>query len=129
MTERSHSTVLVVDDAESARYALARALRAEGFQTLEAASGQQALDLADDASAIVLDVHLPDILGVEVCRRLRERASTATLPIVHVSAVYITGHARAAGERAGADAYLVAPVNPKELAKSLDQLIAARGTA
>ena len=126
MTDRSKSTILVVDDAEAGRYALSRALRAEGFAIVEAATGQEALDRAEEASAVVLDVHLPDILGLDVCRRLRERPSTARLPIVHVSAVYVTGHARAAGERAGADAYLLSPVNTRELAQTLDGLIARR---
>lgn len=126
MTQRSHHTVLVVDDAEAGRYALSRSLRAEGFQTLEAANGAEALALAGSVSAVVLDVHLPDIQGVEVCRLLRERADTKALPIVHVSAIYVTGHARAAAERAGADAYLVSPIHPKEVAQLLDKLIAAR---
>lgn len=126
MIERSNHTVLVVDDAEAGRYALSRSLRAEGFQTLEASTGAQGLSLAGSASAVVLDVHLPDISGVEVCRQLRDRADTATVPIVHVSAIYVTGHARAAAERAGADGYLLSPVNARELAQLLDKLIAAR---
>lgn len=128
MPDRSQSTILVVDDSEAGRYAVARGLRSEGFATLEAASGREALDRAADVAAIVLDVHLPDILGLDVCRTLRERPATARLPIVHVSAVYVTGHAQAAAERAGADAYLLAPVNTRELAQTLDRLI-ARGAA
>ncbi|HEX7891228.1 MAG TPA: response regulator [Ramlibacter sp.] len=126
MTKRSNYKVLVVDDTEAGRYALSRFLRAEGFQTLEAATGAEALALAGGASAVVLDVHLPDIMGVEVCRQLRERPDMAAVPIVHVSAIYVTGHARAAAERAGADAYLVSPVNPRELAQLLDKLIDVR---
>lgn len=126
MTQRSKYTVLVVDDSEAGRYALSRSLRAEGFQTVEAATGAQALQLAGSASAVVLDVHLPDISGVEVCRQLRDRADTASMPIVHISAIYVTGHARAAAERAGADDYLLSPINAKDLARLLDKLIAAR---
>ena len=126
MSERSKHTVLVVDDAPSNRYALARGLRAEGFQTREAGTGAEALALAPEVSAVVLDVHLPDVNGLDVCRQLRARSDTAAMPIVHVSGVYVTGHARAAGEYAGADAYLLAPAQPKELAGTLDRLIAAR---
>jgi CheY-like chemotaxis protein len=70
--QRSNFTVLVVDDAEAGRYALSRSLRAEGFRTVEAARGAEALALAGSASAVVLDVHLPDIQSVEVCDRWRE---------------------------------------------------------
>lgn len=129
MTERSEHTVLVVDDAEASRYALARGLRAEGYATLEAANGNEALELAPRASAVVLDVHLPDVHGREVCRRLRSRADTVDLPIVHVSAVYITRHHRALAEHAGADDYLVTPVDPRQLASTLDRLIADRAPA
>lgn len=129
MTERSDSTILVVDDADSNRYALARGLRAEGFATLEAATGTEALALAAQATAVVLDVHLPDIEGMEVCRRLRADPVTAGMPIVHVSAVFITGYHRARAELAGADDYLLTPVDPKLLARTLDKLIAARAAA
>lgn len=127
MPEASQHKVLVVDDAPATRYALARALRAEGFETVEAATGAEALALAAGASAVVLDVHLPDMNGMEVCRQLRSQPATADLPIVHVSGVYITGHARALGEQAGADAYLLAPANPRELADTLNGLIRSKG--
>lgn len=57
---RGGYSILVVDDNESARYATARGLRAMGYQTVEAAGGAEALTLAEHASAVVLDVHLPD---------------------------------------------------------------------
>ena len=123
---RQQHTILVVDDAQAQRYAIARGLRAEGFGTMEAATGTQALELAGQVAAVVLDVNLPDIDGMEVCRRLRGAPATATLPIVHVSAVYITGYHRARGEHAGADEYMVSPVDTKVLAGRLDTLIAAR---
>jgi DNA-binding response OmpR family regulator len=128
-TDRKQYTVLVVDDAEAHRYAIARGLRAEGFETLEAGTGKQALELAPQVAAVVLDVNLPDIDGMEVCRQLRGAPATAKLPVVHVSAVFITGYHRAKGEHAGADEYMVTPVDSKVLASRLDTLIAARRTA
>lgn len=126
MSSRSIHSVLVVDDAESSRYALSRGLRAEGFQTVEAAAGAQALELAEYVSAVVLDVHLPDVHGFEVCRLLRGNLNTARVPIIHVSAVYVEDAHRVAGTRAGADAYLVAPVDTTELAALIDRLVAER---
>jgi CheY-like chemotaxis protein len=67
MTQRSAQTILVVDDSDASRYALARGLRAEGFGTLEAATGTEALAMAGDASAVVLDVNLPDIRSTLAC--------------------------------------------------------------
>jgi CheY-like chemotaxis protein len=124
--ERSQHSILVVDDVEASRYAMSRSLRASGFRTVEASAGAQALELAEYVSGVVLDVHLPDLHGFEVCRLLREKPSTARVPIVHVSAVYVGGEHIATGREAGADAYLVAPVDPQDLAARLDELIALR---
>jgi CheY-like chemotaxis protein len=124
--QRSAQSILVVDDAESNRYALSRALRAEGFHTMEAAAGAQALELAEYVSAVVLDVHLPDLHGFEVCRLLRGNPKTSKVPVIHVSAVYVSNEDRLAGQRAGADAYLVAPVDTTELASTIDRLVQER---
>ncbi|HET8748670.1 MAG TPA: response regulator [Ramlibacter sp.] len=126
MIDRSHHSVLVVDDNPASRYASARALRAAGFNTVEASAGAEALELVEFVSAVVLDVHLPDLLGFEVCRLLRQRAPTASLPVVHVSAIYVTPDEQRTGKEAGADEYLVAPVDPEALVATLDRLIAGR---
>ncbi|MCD6076316.1 MAG: hybrid sensor histidine kinase/response regulator [Ramlibacter sp.] len=127
--ERSTHSILVVDDAESNRYAVSRALRAAGYQTVEAAAGAQALELAEYVEAVVLDVHLPDLHGFEVCRLLRANPKTARVPVIHISAVYVTDEDRAAGERAGADAYMVSPVDTDELASTIDRLVQDRAGA
>ncbi|MEJ5992656.1 response regulator [Ramlibacter sp. PS3R-8] len=125
--DRSAHTVLVVDDNPSTRYSTARVIRAAGFRTAEAATGREALDMAAQGiSAVVLDVHLPDIDGFEVCRNLRARPVTALLPIVHLSAAYIRDEDRVAGLDAGADGYLVHPVEPAVLVATLQALIRAR---
>ncbi|MBE7369661.1 response regulator transcription factor [Ramlibacter pallidus] len=124
---RAEHSILVVDDNESTRYATSRSLRAAGFNTLEAAAGAEALELVDYVSAVVLDVHLPDLLGFEVCRLLRRRAGTASLPVVYVSAMYVTQEDQVHGMETGADAYMVAPVDPEALLATLDQLILDRG--
>src|SRR5438128_317590 len=64
---RNQSTVLVVDDEPAVRYSTARQLQSAGFKTLETASGYEALDMAERADAVVLDVNLPDLYGIEVC--------------------------------------------------------------
>ena len=125
--DRSLHTVLVVDDNPATRYATGRVIRASGFRTAEAGSGFEALDLiARGVSAVVLDVHLPDIDGFEVCRRIRANPATATLPVVHLSAEYIRNEDRVTGLNAGADGYLVHPVEPAVLVATLQALIRAR---
>jgi PAS domain S-box-containing protein len=124
--ERDKHTVLVVDDDPATRYATARVLRAAGFRTQEAATGMQALAAAPQVSAMVLDVHLPDLDGFEVCRLLRAQPQTAHMPVMHVSAAYVQSEDKVAGLNAGADAYLVRPVEPAVLIATLQALIRAR---
>lgn len=126
---REQHTILVVDDSPGARYAVARLLRAAGFRTKAASTGAEALVLAASASAAVLDVHLPDIHGMEVCRLLRRNPATASLPIVHLSGIYVSEEDSERGRGAGADAYLIAPVSSEELAGTLDELLARAARA
>lgn len=126
--ERAQHSVLVVDDNESSRYATCRGLRAAGFNTIEAGAGAEALELVDFVSAVVLDVHLPDLMGFEVCRLLRSRPGTTSLPVVYVSAMYVTEQDQVTGMKTGADAYMVAPVDPEALLATLDHLISTRAT-
>lgn len=121
--ERSVHRVLVVDDNHAMRYATARGLRAAGFSTVEAGAGAEGLALSKTASAVVLDIHLPDINGFEVCRLVRADPATAALPVVHVSAVFIDEKDQRESRAAGADAYLVGPVLPTQLATLVDELI------
>jgi DNA-binding response OmpR family regulator len=122
--QRDTTSILVVDDNHSARYAIARSLRSAGYKTMEASSGAEALEFADYVAAVVLDLHLPDLLGWEVCRLLRAKASTATLPIVHVTAKYLSEEDKAQSLACGADTYFAAPVDPQVLVSTLDGLIA-----
>ena len=125
--DRSRHTVLVVDDNPATRYATARVIRAAGFATAEAGTGAEALRLATTAiSALVLDVHLPDIDGFEICRRLRADPATAALPVIHLSAAYVQSEDKVTGLNAGADAYLVHPVEPAVLVATLQALVRAR---
>lgn len=123
MNDRSRQTILVVDDQASNRYSLCRILRGAGYPVLEAATGAEALELVPSAAAVVLDVHLPDIDGFEVCRRMRAMDETRALPVVHVSSVHVTGFAQAKGQRSGADAYLLNPVGAEQLLPLLDGLL------
>jgi DNA-binding response OmpR family regulator len=115
-------TVLVVDDDESIRVALERALRLEGFAVQTAGGGLAALELVDDdpPAVMVLDVTMPDISGVTVTARLRERG--VDVPICILSARDEV-HDRVAGLQAGADDYVVKPFDLEELIARLHALL------
>lgn len=114
-------TVLVVDDDKAKRYSLSRVLAMGGYEPREAASGYEALNLLDDVAAVVLDVHLPDLHGFEVCARIRQRYPA--MPIVHVSTVFVEEPYPLAGKFAGANHYLVPPFEPSVLIEVLDRLV------
>ncbi len=120
--------ILVVDDNEAARYALRRHLEREGFIVTDAATGRDALAEAIVAplpNLVILDVNLPDISGFEVCRRLRVTPSTARIPVLQLSATSIDAQSQVSGLEAGADAYLVEPVDRNVLVATVHALLRA----
>jgi CheY-like chemotaxis protein len=122
--DRTQHRLLVVNDDPVGRYTTVRLLNAAGFPTEEAANGAQALAVADrDISAVVLDIHLPDIDGFELCRRLRARNTTFRLPVIHLTAAYLTDEDKVRGLDAGADAYLTHPVEPAVLVSTIQALV------
>jgi PAS domain S-box-containing protein len=125
--DRAQHELLIVDDDPASRYVTARTLRSAGFRTREAATGAEGLLAADDGiSAMVLDVHLPDIDGFELCRRLRSRPGTRRLPVLHLTAAYVSDEDKVRGLDAGADAYLTRPVEPAVLVATVQALVRAR---
>lgn len=125
--DRAAHPLLVVNDDPVGRYTTVRLLNAAGFPTIEAATGAEALAAVDQRpSAVVLDIHLPDIDGFELCRRLRAQASTFRLPVIHLTAAYLTDEDKVRGLDAGADAYLTHPVEPAVLVSTIQALVRTR---
>ena len=123
----ARSVILVVDDNPASRYATSHILRAEGFQVLEAASGQEALMLAQQGpDLVVLDVNLPDIDGFEVCRRLRASPVTARTPVVHLSATFVNAADQVRGFEMGADGYITHPIEPPVLIATVNAFLRTR---
>src|SRR5712691_6424169 len=121
------ATVLVVEDAADVRKVTAHTLEHAGFRVLQAGTGADALALArQGVDLVVLDIHLPDIDGWEVCRRLKADAETASILVLHLSAAYRTSDDRARGLDVGADGYLVHPVEPEELVATCRALLRTR---
>jgi signal transduction histidine kinase len=117
-------SILVVDDRPANRYAVVHALRRAGYEVIEAETGAKALDLAKQSpSAILLDVKLPDILGYEVCRRLKANPRTSHIPVLQLSAAFVDNESRVYALESGADAYLTQPVEPGALIATVKSLI------
>jgi CheY-like chemotaxis protein len=115
MTDAPSRRLLLVDDDEAKRYVLSAWLRRAGHTVVEAATGREALDMVAGAELVVLDVNLPDISGIDVCRQIKNDAQTAAIPVIQVSATAISVADRARGLTEGADAYLIEPTEPTEL--------------
>lgn len=119
--------ILIVDDDRAVRDALRRALALAGYEVLVAEGGQQGLTHAVSAhpDGVVLDIGLPDIDGVEVCRRLR--ATGNRVPILMLTAREAIED-RIGGLDAGADDYLVKPFDVGELKARLRALLRRTGS-
>ena len=121
------ATVLVVDDSPENRYAIRRYLSGGEFDVWEAETGSEGLEMAArDPDLIVLDVHLPDINGFEVCRRLKEDERTRHIPVLQRSQSHVDAAARVHGLESGADAYLTEPVDPSVLVATARALLRVR---
>ena len=114
--------ILVVEDEPAVAMGLTYALAAAGYDVSLAQNGQQALDkvAADPPDLLVLDLRLPDIDGVEVCRRLRE--GDFRPPILMLTARDTT-HDKVVGLEAGADDYLTKPYEVEELLARIRALL------
>jgi two-component system, OmpR family, response regulator ResD len=112
-----NTRVLVVDDDLTVGEVVAGYLRDAGLETRHAADGQSALSLAEDwpPDLVVLDLMLPGIDGLEVCRRLRAaRDSQRPVPVIMLTALGEEGD-RVLGLEIGADDYVTKPFSPREL--------------
>jgi PAS domain S-box-containing protein len=121
-------TILVVDDNEAERYYVSRVLSKAGFAVREAATGLEALRSAESSlpSLITLDIRLPDLNGLEVCRRLKSNPATRDVPVLHISASFTSPENKAEGLEGGADGYLTHPVDANELVATVRSLLRAR---
>ena len=116
--------VLVVDDNDASRYTTAHALSRARYIVIEASTGQQALELANNLpAAMVLDLRLPDILGYEVCRRIKANPHTSHIPVLQLSAALVSDESKIHALESGADAYLSQPVEPSILIATVRALI------
>ena len=122
------SLILNVDDNEASRYVKGRILKLAGFEVIEAASGAAALQLIQERSPalVLLDVKLPDISGRDICERIKANPETASIVVLQTSASHVESRHRVASLDAGADGYLVEPIEPEELVANVRALLRMR---
>jgi PAS domain S-box-containing protein len=128
MTPGRKQRILVVDDNEPGRYATGRVLRQAGFEIIEAGTGGEALKRAaqDCPDLVLLDVRLPDIPGVEVCRRIKASPEICSTLVLQMSASAVDDGSRVAALEGGADGYIASPVEPAVLVATVRSLLRIR---
>jgi two-component system, sensor histidine kinase len=130
LAPRPDVLVLNVNDHDGVRYMISRILDRAGYVVAEASSGTEALDKVQTLKPklIVLDIKLPDMSGLDVCRQVKSDPETRSIKILHTSAVFVAPEAKVQSLNSGADSYLSHPFEQEELiatARSLLRLLDA----
>ena len=122
-----HGRVLIIDDQEPNRYIMRRILSHAEFQVDEACSGAEGLTKAMELpDLIIADVNLPDMLGYDVCRRLKLNPVTRNIPVLQISATFTSDESRVQALEGGADSFLIQPIEPPVLIATVKALLRLR---
>ncbi|HZQ19128.1 MAG TPA: response regulator [Terriglobales bacterium] len=120
--DKARLTILNVDDNQGHRYAISRVLTDAGFDVIEAGTGTEALNRAlSRPNLIILDVNLPDMLGFDVCKKLKANPVTRDIPIIHISATYPSEAARQESMVSGAARFMPHPRNVYDVVRAVNQ--------
>ncbi len=122
------NSILIVDDSFETRLMLRMLLELSGFEIQEAENGEDALEKLNQnlPDLVLLDVMMPIMDGITACKKLRQNARFAQLPVIMLSGK-VHGDAAQIGLEAGATAYLAKPINSEQLLKQINLLIEADG--
>jgi PAS domain S-box-containing protein len=117
MKNKDDARILIVDDQIHALQGVSRIMRGAGYETFEASNGADCLKMAMEQKPdlILLDVILPDIDGLEVCKRIKSNPETKDIYVVLLSSVKTESESQADGLEQGADGYIAKPIANKEL--------------
>jgi putative two-component system response regulator len=110
------ATILVADDEPDARKLLRRILQPAGYVVCEAATGKEAVSLAESErpDLLILDITMPDIDGVEICRQIKNDPTTHLTPVIHLTGM-MTRERRIEALMAGSDEFVGKPFDVEEL--------------
>ncbi len=121
--------ILVVDDSLTTRSLLRATLEAKGARVLEAENGRDGLwrARAEHVDLIVCDIHMPVMGGLEMIQELRKLPEYGSTPVFVLSSDATLSRA-AEGKKAGADAWVVKPVNPESLWKAVEKALLGKSS-
>jgi DNA-binding response OmpR family regulator len=131
MTGAMHKLkILIVDDEPDIADAFKHVLQSADYEVITAATGQECLQIArgERPDLILLDVRLPDINGLEVCRRIKTDPELARTAVINVTGMRTSKDDEVEGIEAGADAYLTKPVHLRTLLARVQTLLRAKQT-
>ena len=116
--------ILIVDDDEMVRMALNELLKPEGYEVHTASGGAEALTRLDHNGydLLMLDIIMPEMNGIELCKKIREKEDYREIPIVFLTAKS-RDEDRAQGLEAGANLFLSKPISPDKLLKIVSDTI------
>ncbi len=125
----SEPLVLVVDDYADARAMYAAWLQVSGYRVMEASTAGEALAFVrtETPAAILMDLSLPGLDGLEATRRLKADPRTARVPVIAITG-HVERHVAETARAAGCDAFLVKPSPAQAVVDAIARLIAGRGT-
>ena len=120
--------ILVVDDEPDIVRVVVKIMEARGHQVTTARDGIEALErvAVDPPDVVILDLNLPRLDGYEVCKRIKGEARTAHVPVVMMTAAYVSVEDARTGQRVGADEYVIKPFLREVLIHNVERLLEAR---
>ena len=119
-------TIIVVEDELDAAEMFAEMMRVNGFRVLKATGSKFAMSMIDEEkpAAVILDIMMPDISGLEVLRHLHRQPGLACIPVIVVSAKSLPADIKT-GLEAGASVYLTKPVDYLDLKQAVEKVLGA----
>jgi DNA-binding response OmpR family regulator len=123
--------ILVVDDEPDIVKLVAKIMEARGYRVTTAKDGEDALAAVarDRPDVVVLDLNLPKLDGHEVCKRLKSAEATRAIPVVMMTAAYVTVDDATRGLGLGADEYVVKPFMREVMLHNVERLLGAKAAA
>jgi len=123
MTERTR--ILVTDDSPDVLLLTRMVLEDEGYEIFEAATGKECLECVRDRrpDIVLLDVMLPDMTGIEVCRQIKADPLLSATFVILVSGIRVSSDYQAEGLNVGADGYIIKPITNRELVARVHSVV------
>jgi CheY-like chemotaxis protein len=116
--------ILVIEDNENNRYLIGFILRKNGYEVIEARTGEEGVELAikEKSDLILMDIQLPGIDGLETTRRIRESRADGEIPIIALTSYTMTGD-REKALKAGCTGYIEKPINPDTFMSEVEKYL------